>query len=113
MPVTGEDRTDHRRIALAPRACAQRRNLLAPPLDLGRAVAFIGEGAEHQTVDTVRLRLREGSRTDAAGGRAVEMSFLLVSLLHDNRHRRLEVFNAARDIGIVAGRAGMAVAVMV
>src|SRR5262249_21224285 len=85
----------------------------ARPADLRRAGALVGEGDQHQAVDALRLRLRIGAGADRAGRRAVEVHLDLAGLLHHDRDRGFQVLDAARDIGIVAGAAGTAVAVVV
>ena len=113
VTVAGEDRADHGGVALAPRVGAQLVDALAPPRDLRRAFALVGEGADHQAVDPLGLRLRVGAGADAAGRCAVEVHLLLAGLLHDDGNRGLQILDAARDVGIVARRAGIAVAVVV
>ena len=83
------------------------------PRDLGRAGALVGEGREDQPVDALRRGLRIGAGADRARRGAVHVQLLLSGLLHHHRHRGLQVLDAARDVGIVAGRARAAVAVMI
>ena len=64
MAVAGEDRADHGGVALAARVGAQFLDALAPPRDLGGALALVGEGGQHQPVDALRLDLREGGGAD-------------------------------------------------
>src|SRR5450756_914317 len=103
VAVAGEDRADHRGVALAAGIGAQFVNSFAPPFDLRRAIALVGEGAQDQPADTLWLRLRVSTGANAAGRGAVEMRLLLPGLLHHDRHRGLEVLDAAGDVGIVAG----------
>jgi pimeloyl-ACP methyl ester carboxylesterase len=64
--VAREDRADHVRIASTPRICAQSVDPLSSALDFCRSVAFVGEGAKHQSVNCLRLCLRVCSRSDCA-----------------------------------------------
>ena len=54
-------------LLIAPRVRAQGFDSLSPALDLGGAISLVGEGAEHQPIDSLRLRLRVGSCPDSAG----------------------------------------------
>src|SRR5262245_5728738 len=113
MAVAGEDRADHGGVALAAVAGAQRLGPLRPPADLRRTGALVGEGDQHQPVDPLGVHLRIGAGADPPRGGAVEMHLGLAGLLQHDRDRGLEVLDAAVDVGIVAGAAGAAVAVVV
>src|SRR3974390_524874 len=113
MSIAGKNRTDHRGIALAPGAGAQLLDALAPPLDLGRTIAFISERAEDETPDMVGLGLRESRCTDRTGRRAEEMRLGLPGLFYHDRHCGLEILDAARDVGAIARRSGSPVAVVI
>ena len=72
MAVAGEDRADHRRVALPARVGAQFVDARPPPRDLGRAVALVGEGRQISR-STLGLRLREGAARMRARRRAVHV----------------------------------------
>jgi hypothetical protein len=103
MAVAGEDRADHRGVALSPRVGTEFVDSFAPPRDLFRAFALVGEGGQNEPVDARRLRLREGRGADAARRRAVHVHLLLAGLLGDHRHRGFQILDAAGDVGVVAG----------
>ena len=103
VAVAREDRTDHREVTLAARACAIAVRDRIAPRDLGRAGALIGECREDQPVDPLGRDLCVGAGADRARRCAIHMQLLLSGLLHDDRDCGFEVLDATRDVGIVAG----------
>src|SRR4051812_15814725 len=113
MTVAREDRADHREIALSPRVVAVTVRHSVAPRDLRRARALVGEGRQDQPVDVLGRDLRVGAGANRARRRAVHVQLLLACFLHQGRDGRGQISQAARNVGIVAGRAGAAVAVVV
>ena len=112
-PSRREDGADHIGVALAARIGAQFSDLVAPPLDFRRAFTFVSGSGEHQAVDVLRHILRELRRADAARGFTEEVKLAAPGLGQQHRHSRLEVLDTTGDIGVVAGTAGIAEAVMI
>src|SRR5262249_54733908 len=113
VAVAGEDRADHGRVALAAAMVAGELDLPRAIADLRRAGAFVGESGPHPPGDPLGLALRRRGGADGTGGGAVEMHLRLSGLPRHHRHRGFEVLDATGHVGIVAGTAGIAVAVVV
>ena len=113
MAVAGEDRADHGGVALAPRVGAQLVDARRCAARSRPRRALVGEGRQDQPVDALGLRLREGAARIAPDDVPYMCIFCRpVSFMH-HRHRGLQILDAAGDVGVVAGAAGVAVAVVV
>ena len=111
--VAREDRADHAGVAFAARIGAQRVEIFAAASDFLGAIAFIGESRQRQPAYALGGRLREGRGANAPRRRAVEIGLLLSGFFRYHRHRGFEILDAAGDVGTVARRTRIAVAVVI
>src|SRR6516164_9062114 len=113
MTVAGEDRANHCGIALAPSIGPQLGDTLLSSRDFGRAITFVGEGGENDSLNALRLRLRVSGGPDAARRRAEEVQLLPTAFLRNHGYCCFEILDAASDVRVVPRTAGIAVAVVV
>ena len=93
MSIAGEDRADHRDIALASRIGAQLIDAGPAAFDLGGAFAFVGEGSENESIDPIRRFLRKSAGADRAGRLAEHMNLGAAGFALNDLERRGEIFD--------------------
>ena len=111
--VAGRDRADHVAVALAHVVGAEIVKLLGPLGQGRRTLALVGEGGEHQAIDAPGRHHGKGAGAQRAGGFAYEVQLLLPGLAGNQFDRNLQILDAAGDIGIAGGAAGLAVILVI
>ena len=107
--VARKDAADHGAIAQAAVVSAVVVQILGALGQRRGILAFIGERSQDQAIHAVRFRhgVRAGAQTSRRF--AEQMHLLLAGFVRDHFHARLNVFDAAGDVGIALGLAGPAV----
>ncbi len=111
--ISGCNRTDHVAIAFAHIVGAVIVELLGAFGQCRRSIPLVGERGQHQTVGALGRHHGIGAGAQRTGGLAEEMVFLAAGFAGDDFHRRLQVLDAARDVGIAGGAPGFAVVLVI
>ncbi len=107
--VAGGDRTDHVAIAFAHIVRAEILQLFGALCQGRRSLALVGERGKYQPVDALGGHHGIGAGAQRARGFAEEMEFLPAGFAGNDFNRRLQILDAAGDVGIAGSTPGLAV----